>query len=116
MHFKNKLREILEPRLSTKEMENCHTKCGFDIEITSLHYDDEIPNFPSHAFGNLKISGSNNNYAKWNKYGECMVGRIRLASFDLVRSNTVLKEEYSSGIIGEALLAGLVVIIVCIIF
>lgn len=107
-------REITEPRFSTEEMETSRTKCFFDFEISSMYYDDERHHLPTHAFGWVLPPRSKPIRARWNKHGECLVNSVRLTAFDLVRQTQ--KEIDSARAICESLLAGLVVIIICIIF
>ncbi len=108
------LREIHDPRFSTEEMETGKLKCGFDFKITSMFFDDERPGLPSHAFGYVKPPNSSPIQAVWNCHGECLVNSTRLKSFDLQRTT----QDYidSATLVGESMVVGFVVIVVCVIF
>jgi hypothetical protein len=108
------LREIHDPRFSTAEMETGKLKCGFDFKITSMFYDDERPGLPSHAFGYVQPPNSSPLQAVWNRHGECHVNSTRIGSFDLQRTT----QDYinSATVVGESILVGFIVIVVCVIF
>ena len=87
MSIKKVLKEILNPRLTTQDMENSQTRCGCDHQILSMYFDDNRPNFPTHTLGCINTGQGWKILSAWNQYGECMVNCRRIKSFDLVTSS-----------------------------
>lgn len=108
------LQQISNPRFTTQEMEKSQIRCGFDFEITSMYYDDERKNHPSHAFGWVKTPAGKPILAKWNRHGECFIESVRISSFDLVRP--AQDEIVGANTINKSLVVGLIAIVICIIF
>lgn len=79
--------EIIDPRLSTTEMEQNHTRCGNDFKITSMYFEDHKPHFPTLAKGYINNDQGWKINATWNQFGECTIGGLRMFSFDLINPN-----------------------------
>ena len=85
MNIKKTIKEIINPRFSIDEIENGHTKCGFEFKITALFFDDNKRHFPTKALGWIDPVQESKIIATWNQDGECWVNGNRIISFDLVR-------------------------------
>ena len=85
MNIKKTIKEIINPRFSIDEIENSHTKCGFEFKITALFFDDNKRHFPTKALGWIDPVQESKIIATWNQHGECWVNGNRIISFDLVR-------------------------------
>ena len=78
------IKETINPRLTTQEMESSQTRCGCDHQIAAIHYGDHKSNFPTNAIGSINSGMGWIMGAMWNRYGECTVARQRIKSFDLI--------------------------------
>ena len=78
------IKETLNPRLTTHEMENSQTRCGCDYQITELNFGDDKPHLPVLAIGDVNSGRGWIHDVTWNRYGECTVGLRRIRSFDLI--------------------------------
>ena len=85
MKFKQTIKEIINPRFSIDEIENGHTKCGFEFKITAMFFDDNKRHFPTKALGWIDPVQESKIIATWNQHGQCWVNGKRIISFDLVR-------------------------------
>ena len=85
MKFKQTIKEIINPRFSIDEIENGHTKCGFEFKITAMFFDDIKRHFPTKALGWIDPVQESKIIATWNQHGQCWVNGKRIISFDLVR-------------------------------
>lgn len=82
------IEDFLNPRFSTEEFELSRTQCEFNHGVTSMYYDDHIPNLPTHVIGYIQPpAGAKLQLATWNRFGECTMEGLRVKSFDLVRPN-----------------------------
>ena len=70
---------------STDDLEKGKTKCGLPHKITSLFYDDNIPQFPTRSLGCIYVPGRSPIITTWNLHGECTVQGKRLRAFDLIK-------------------------------
>lgn len=84
MNIIKTLKDIADPRLTTREMESSQTRCGCDFQITSMFFEDLKPNFPVKTIGCIHTGQGWKIFATWNQNGECMVSGRRIKSFDLV--------------------------------
>ena len=85
MNIKKTIKEIINPRFTIDEIENGHTKGGFEFKITALFFDDNKRHFPTKALGWIDPMQESKIVATWNQHGECYVNSNRIISFDLVR-------------------------------
>jgi len=85
MKFKQTIKEIINPRFSIDEIENGHTKCGFEFKITAMFFDDNKRHFPTKALGWIDPVQESKIIATWNQHGQCWVNGKRIISFDLLR-------------------------------
>ena len=86
MNIKKTIKEIINPRFSIDEIENGHTKCGFEFKITALFFDDNKRHFPTKALGWIDPVQESKIIATWNLRGECFVNGRRIKSFNLIKS------------------------------
>ncbi len=114
MNIKEISKAIMVPRFSTEEIEGSKLRGGLSFRSTTLFFDDLKPGLPTLVLGYVTTKKKNSIHATWNKYGECFVQRKRIKSFDLIRPTQ--REIDSQKTFGEALLVGVIVIIICIIF
>ena len=85
MNINKTIKEIINPRFSIDEIENGHTKCGFEFKITALFFDDNKRHSPTKALGWIDPVQESKIVATWNQHGECWVNGNRIISFDLIR-------------------------------
>ena len=78
------IKEAVNPRLTTSEMETSGTRCGCDHRISTMDFGDEKPHFPTLAVGAVNTGQGWNIGATWNQYGECSVNNRRIRSFDII--------------------------------
>lgn len=117
MDIKNTIKDFVEPRFSTEEMERSTLRCGLpDFKVSGMYYDDELSGFPSHAFGHILTPDGYTIQTYWNKHGECMVKGRRQIAFDLIKPTRIRQEEDSARAVCASLIVGLIVIWICIIF
>ena len=86
MKFKQIIKKIMNPRFSVEELENSHTKCGWEFKITTMFFDDNKRHFPTQALGWIDPVQGNKIIATWNLRGECFVNGRRIKSFNLIKS------------------------------
>ena len=78
---------ITGPRLTTEEMEQCQTRGGSVFKITSIHFEDNKPHFPTKALGHINTNQGWKLSATWNQLGECIINGLRVTSCDLIGPN-----------------------------
>lgn len=86
------LARALEPGFTTKEFELAHTRCEHDFEITDMIFEDGERNYPSQAYGFVKIQHKAKVSAKWDARGKCTTGGNRNPAFDLLRPHQLQRE------------------------
>jgi len=91
---------VVNPRFTTEEMEKSQTRCGCEIKITSLVFDDNKPQFPTKALGCIHTGHGRKIIASWNQNGECTVGSTPIKSFDLIKFDDSKDNEVKPVVVG----------------
>ena len=114
MNIRKTFKAIMVPRFSTEEVESSRLRSNLIFEASSFFFDDGKKGYPTLVLGWITTTRDHLIRAAWNKYGECTVQGKRIKSFDLIRPTQ--GEIDSARSIAESMVAGLIVIIICIIF
>ena len=89
--FKEYFKSFIEPRLTTKDFEQCTLRKGGEGHFEFMYYDDFMHNFPNRVNGYVSFQGKKITCI-WDKYGICSVEGNRRKDFDLLRPPKVQKE------------------------
>ena len=91
---------VVDPRFTTEEMEKSQARCGCEIKITLMFFDDKKPKLPTKALGCVNTGHGRKIIASWNQYGECTVDSTPIRSFDLIKFDDIKDNKVKPTIIG----------------
>ena len=114
MSIKKIVREFLDPRFSTQEIENSRLRSNLNFDLVDFYYNDEKEGYPTHVSGTIKTGHGIIIQANWDQHGECTVKGKRIRSFYLIRETR--SEIDSSRTIGTVTLVGLLALLIRAIF
>jgi hypothetical protein len=110
----NDMKELLQvlfvPPYSIEELENSQTVCGCKHEITTMHFDDGLRNYPSHSSGFIHDQQNGLTYTSWDRWGNNKTAGKRIREYDLVRP--ARKEIVRNQLIAIGFVGVLIIVIV----
>ena len=81
---RNCFKSFIDPRLTTKDFEQCTLRKGGEVHCEFMFYDDFLHNYPNRVKGFVYFQGKKTPCV-WDKQGTCLVEGNRRKDFDLIR-------------------------------